>query len=147
MQDWVHAQYEEAGDDTSDGIAAKEGPAALLQATACARINKLLDTHRTECSFSLHPARQDPESQVTGPLCVCMETPSALGCVMAVWCNLFCEHCERHVAMQVAGMDEHCPGVQLEAEELQQGIAPDICLLRHGGLQRRVVQTTTCSTK
>ncbi len=51
------------------------------------------------------------------------------------------------VPVQAAAGEGQWSEVQLEAEEVLQRDVPDICLLEHGGLQRSIVQTTTCKTE
>ncbi len=67
VQFWAAVQYQRRSDVSIDDITGKTGPAELMHATACTRINSLLDTHRQDCSFSVHPSRQPSTSQVISP--------------------------------------------------------------------------------
>lgn len=125
-------------------ITGKTGPAELMHATACTRINLLLATHCEGSSFSIHPSRLPSASQVPSPL--------HGGAVHEI-------SCEQGIAilsagayvvllpMQAAAGEWRLSDVQLVAEEVLQGDAPDLCLLKDRSLRRSIVQTTTCRTE
>lgn len=67
VQSWAAVQYQRKSDVSIDDINGKTGPTELMHATACMHINSLLDTHRKDCSFSVHPLRQLSTPQVISP--------------------------------------------------------------------------------
>ena len=59
-----------------DDISGKTGPAELMHATACMRLNPILDTQRKDCTFSIHPLRLPSASEVTSPTPISSVEPS-----------------------------------------------------------------------
>ena len=59
VQNYQSTKYERT--DEALAITGENEVAALLQATACQRINTLFATIGDECSFSIHPCRSPRE--------------------------------------------------------------------------------------